>query len=178
MKSSEKGYSLIELIFSISIIAMASGAAGGAVFQILHNTERNSDQMTVVRQVQNAGYWISSDARMAVSAATTDNLTSPDFLVFSWTKWEDDGDPIYYSATYFFADNTSGVGTLKRRYWTSTGANQTTTRIAQYIYYDPADAANTSNASYQNSILTVTITAIINQTRESKEYKIKHRPDF
>ncbi len=34
--------------------------------------------MTVVRQVQNAGYWLSRDAQMAQSV-NADNLTSPDF---------------------------------------------------------------------------------------------------
>ena len=34
MKLGEKGYTLVELIISVSIIVAATGAAGGAIFQI------------------------------------------------------------------------------------------------------------------------------------------------
>ncbi len=174
MKPGEKGFTLIELIIATSIMVLASGAAGAAIFQVLRNTERNSNHMTVVRQVQNAGYWISRDAQMALSANTTDNLT---FLSLSWTEWNDAGDPIYHSARYFFEDLTDGVGTLKRSYWSSAGANQMTL-VAQYIYYNPSDAGNTSNVSYQSPILTVRLTAFLEESLKTREYKIKRRPGF
>ena len=46
------------------------------------------------------------------------------------------------------------------------------------IYYDPDDVDNTSNASYQSSVLTVKLTALFEQETESKEYKIKQRPTY
>ena len=176
MKASEKGFTLIEIIISMTIMALASSAAGTAIFQILRNTERNSDHMTVVRQVQNAGYWISRDAQMAQST-TTDNLTLPDFLVASWTEWDASGNPTYHTARYFFEGLTNGIGMLKRNHRSTAGADEYTL-IAQYIYYNPSDVANTSNASYQSSVLTVKLTALVEQTMESKEYEIKGRPNF
>ena len=178
MKSSEKGFTLIEVIISVTIMVVASGAAGAAIFQIMGNTQRNSDRMTVVRQVENAGYWISRDAQMALSANATDNTTPPDFLVLRWTTWNGtSGNPTDYSARYFFENLTNGTGTLKRSYSVNGAANQTTL-IAQYIYYNPTDVANTSNASYQSPVLTVKITALIEQIMESKVYRIKHRPNL
>ena len=178
MKSSEKGFTLIELLISITIIAAASAAAGAAIFQIVRNTERNADQMTAVRQVENAGYWISTDAQMAASANTTADLVSPNFIFMEWTTWNGTtGDPVSYSARYFFENLTNGTGTLKRSYLSTDGANQTTL-IAQYIYYDPGDVANTSNNSYQGSMLTVKLTALVGQAMESKEYKIMGRPNY
>ncbi len=177
MKCGQKGYSLIELLVALPIMGLASVAAGSAIFQIMNNTESANDRISVVRQVENAGYWISGDAQMALVATTTANLTDPNFLVLNWIEWDDDLDPIYHSSTYFFTDVTDGIGTLKRNHVSTTGDNQTI-QIAQYIYYDPADIANTSNASYQSAVLNVKITAIIDQTRESKEYNIKHRPNF
>ena len=176
MKASEKGFTLIEIIISMTIMALASSAAGTAIFQILRNTERNSDHMTVVRQVQNAGYWISRDAQMAQST-TTDNLTLPDFLVANWTEWDASGNPTYHTARYFFEGLTNGIGMLKRNHRSTAGADEYTL-IAQYIYYNPSDVANTSNASYQSSVLTVKLTALVEQTMESKEYEIKGRPNF
>ncbi len=157
-------------------MALASGAAGTAIFQVLRNTERNNDYMTVVRQVENAGYWISRDAQMARVVTTTDNLTLPLFLVMSWTVWDDTGDSTYHSANYTFEDLTDGVGKLKRMYGGG-GVNQTTL-VAQYIYYDPDDVANTSNTSFESPLLTVKLTAVFEEFVESREYSIKRRLDF
>ena len=178
MKLDEKGFTLIELLIAITIMVAASGAAGGAIFQIFKGMESNNDYMTVVRQVQNAGYYISRDAQMA-QTVTTDGLTLPDFLVVNWTEWDDAGDPIYHSATYFFEDLTDGIGKLMREHWSSAGASEETL-VAQYIYYDPDDVDNTldSEASYQSPVLTVQLTALFEETQETKEYQVTHRPNF
>ncbi len=177
MKPGERGYTLIELLIAITITVMVAGTAGIAIFQVLRNTERNNDLITAVRQVENAGYWISRDAQMALGVTVTENLTLPDFLGLSWTEWNGEGDPIYHSANYTFEDLTNGIGQLKRTYGSSTGA-RAQTLIAQYIYYDPDDADATSNTSYQNPVLTVKLTAVYEGATESREYKVKRRPGF
>ena len=176
MKLGEKGYTLIELLIAVTITVLASGAATGAIFQIFKGMESNNDHMTAVHQVQNAGYHISRDAQMAQSV-TTDGLTLPDFLVINWTEWDEDGDPTYHSATYFFEDLTDGIGKLKREHWSSAGASEETL-IAEYIYYDPDDVDNTSNASYQSLVLTVQLTALFEETQETREYQVTHRPNL
>ncbi len=176
MKHGERGFSYIELIIAITIMVLASGAAGAAIFQIFGGTERNNNHLTVVRQVQNAGHWICRDAQMAQSV-TTDNLTLPDFLILSWTEWDAAGDEIYHSARYFFEDLTDGIGKLKRNHWSSAGTNEQTL-VARYIYYDPNDVDDTSKASYQSHVLTVQLTALFEETLETREYKIKHRPSL
>lgn len=176
MKRGEKGFTFIELALAIAIIGLVSAVASAAIFQILKNTERNNDHITAVRQVQNAGYWISRDTQMAQSV-TTDNLTPPDFLVLSWTEWDADGDPIYHSARYFFEDLTDSIGKLKRSHWSSAGANEQTL-VAEYIYYDSSDVDDTSKASYQSPVLTVQLTALFEKFLETREYKIKHRPNL
>jgi prepilin-type N-terminal cleavage/methylation domain-containing protein len=176
MKLGEKGYTLIELIIAITIMTLAAGAAGAAIFQILRNIERNSDYMTVVRQVENAGYWISRDAQMARVVTTTDNLTLPVFLSLSWTEWNAAGNPIYHSANYSFEGLTNSVGKLKRTH--ASGGISEQTLIAQYIYYNSDDATNTSNTSYESPVLTVKLTAVFEGIQETREYKIKRRPDL
>ena len=181
MKPGEKGYTLVELLIAMTITVMATGAAGTAIFQVLRNTERNNDHITAVRQVENAGYWISRDAQMAVSVNTTGDLVLPDFLSLSWTKWDDLGDPTYHSANYTFEDLTEvtyGIGKLKRTYGSSAGASEQTL-IAQYIYYNPTDVDNTSsNTSYENQVLTVKLTAVFEEFVETREYKITRRVGF
>lgn len=176
MKHGEKGYTLIELIIAITIMVLVSGAAGAIIFQILRNIERNNDHITAVRQVQNAGYWISRDAQMAHSV-NVDNLTSPDFLILNWTERDYADEPTYHTATYFFQDVTDGIGRLKRSHWSSAGANEETL-VAEYIYYDPDDLDDTSKADYQAPTLTVQLTAVYDEAIETREYRISHRPNL
>ncbi len=175
MKPGEKGYTLVELLIAITIMAAATGAAGAAIFQIMRNTQRNSDHMTAVRQVQNAGYWISRDAQMARVVTTTDNLTPTDnltlpFLSLSWSGWDETDTIIYYSANYTFADLTNGIGKLMRTY--TSGGTSKQMLIAQYI------ATNTSNTSFESQVLTVNLTAVFEGIQETREYKVKRRLDF
>lgn len=168
MKYGEKGFTLLETVIAIALIAVAAGSAGAATFQIFRNTERNNDYITAVRQVHNAGYWISRDAQMAQSVTT-----EPDFLTISWTE-DVTGDPIYHSVTYSFEDLTDGIGKLKRNHVSSGGADEDTL-VAQYIYYDPTDVDDTSKASYEQPVLTVQLTSILEETVETREYRITHR---
>ena len=176
MRNGEKGYTFIELIISITIMVLVSGAAFIAIFQILKGTETNNTHMNAVRQVQNAGYWIGRDARMAQSV-NTDNLTPPDFITFNWTEWDDQNEEIYHTATYSFEDLTGDTGKLKRTHWSSAGANEQTL-IATHIYYAPADPDDTSKASYQAPVLTLQLTSLVEDAMEVREYRIKHRPNI
>jgi hypothetical protein len=106
-----------------------------------------------------------------------DNLTPPDFLVLNWAEWDDAGDPTYHSITYFFENLTDGLGKLKRSHWSSAGINEQTL-VAEYIYYDPDDPDNTSKVSYQSPVLTVQLTALSEEIRETREYRINRRPNF
>ncbi len=176
MIRSEKGYTLIELIVAVAVIVLVSGAASITIFQVLKGTETNNSHMNAVRQVQNAGYWISRDAGMAQSIET-DNLTSPDCLVFNWTVWDSEDEAIYHSATYFFEDLTDGIGKLKRSHWSSAGANEQTL-IALHIYYAPGDPDNTSKADYQAPVLTLQLASLVDEAREIREYRVTHRPNI
>ena len=176
MKQDEKGSTAVQLIVAVAIIALVGSAAAAATFQVLKGTERNGDHMTAARQVQNAGYWISRDAQMAQSVIA-DNLTPPDFLVLSWTEWDDAGDPTYHSVTYFLEDLADGTGKLKRSYWSSAGANEQTL-VAEHIYCYSDDPDRTSEVSYQSPVLTVRLTAFLEETSETREYRIIRRPNF
>ncbi len=82
MKQNEHGFATIELVASIAIIALIGIGTAATTFQVINVTGRSNDHMTVVRQIENAGYWISYDTQMAESVVT-DNLTYPDFLILS-----------------------------------------------------------------------------------------------
>ena len=181
MKPGEKGYTFIEMLISISIMALVGGAAGGAIFQVMKNTGHNSDYMTVVRQVQNAGDWISRDAQMALSVSGNVTLPVPVLLTLTWTENASSAQPVYHTANYTIENLTGGIGTLKRSHSSGTVASQQTLReqtlIAQYIYYNPSDTDNTTMTSYQSPLLTVKLTALFEGIQETREYRIRHRPN-
>ena len=175
MKRCERGFTLIELLVVIALIALLSSGAGIAVVQSITVTKSSNDHMTVIRQVQNAGYWISRDALMAENVLV-DNLTPSSFLIITWTEWGYDEASIYHSVTYSFQDMSDGVGKLKRTHWSSAGANEETL-VAEYIYYNPG-APDTTEASYTSPVLTVQITSSLGEANQTKEYRVWHRPNF
>ncbi len=176
MKTREKGFTLTELLVSLSIATMVGASALLVIFQVSHGTERNNDRMTAVRQVENAGYWIGRDTQKARSVSA-DNVTLPDFLVLNWTEWDTDGDPVYYSAKYFFEDVNDNIGKLKRSYWSSTGINEQTL-IAQYIFFDSANETYTSRVSYDSPVLSLKLTSSYDGIMESRQYEIVRRPNY
>ncbi len=183
MKSSEKGFTLLELIVGVGIMALVAVAASAAIFQVLRSNDRNNDYLTAVRQVENAGFWISRDAEMA-QIVYTDNQP-PDFLVLKWAEWvpptdqKETAEGTYYSVTYSFTRLTNGIGSLMRSHISSASAGVSDNIVvASYIYYDLGDADNTSKASYESPVLTVQLTALVGQTRETREYRIKRRTNY
>ena len=151
MKLGEMGFTCIELVVAMTIMVLVGGAAGIATFQVLKGTEHNSNHMTAVRQVQNAGYWISHDAQMAQSV-TADELTSPDFLILSWTDG-DSGDEC--QVVYTLEDMPeAGLKALMRNQ-SINGGESSTTFIAQYIDSD----SEKSKCEFISGTLSLTITA-------------------
>ncbi|MFC1957489.1 type II secretion system protein J [Chloroflexota bacterium] len=166
MKRNERGFTFIELLISIAIIGLIAGAASTTTFQVMTGTNRSNDRMTVIRQVQNAGYWISRDTRMAEGVST-----APDFLTLTWTEWDYDEVSTYHSVTYSFQDlSDDGIGELLRTHWSSAGANEQIL-VAEYI-------SEASTTDYTSPLLTVQITASLGEANETREYRVWRRLGF
>jgi prepilin-type N-terminal cleavage/methylation domain-containing protein len=86
----EKGFTLVELLVAIPIIGLLGLAMGAVLIQLLHS-DRISQQMVAVRQVQAAGDRVSLDgvqAQYVTFGGMTDNTG---FLILSWAgEWLDD----------------------------------------------------------------------------------------
>jgi prepilin-type N-terminal cleavage/methylation domain-containing protein len=65
IKKEKDGFSLIELLAAIAISSIIVIGLVTIVFQLYRGHARASGEMTVVRQVQQAGYYISRDTHMA-----------------------------------------------------------------------------------------------------------------
>ncbi len=193
MKRGERGFTLIELLVTIAIVASITAAATMSTFQVFNVTRRSNDHMVTIRQVQNAGYWISRDALMAQNIVV-DNQTPSNFLVLTWVEWgyEEDDDSTYHSVTYSIEVLPDEIPKIWREHSTY-DANQDpieseTTLIAKYIYYDSEDPENHTDteATYdppdeypeQAPVLTVQIVASFGESSETREYRVLPRPDF
>ncbi|MFC2044083.1 prepilin-type N-terminal cleavage/methylation domain-containing protein [Chloroflexota bacterium] len=154
MKLREKGYTLVELLIAVTIMVVASGAAGAAIFQVIRNTERNNDHMAALLQVQNAGYWISRDARMAQSVTT--DLSLPELLIVSWNEYDTSDQ---YQVTYNLEDMAEGgFKKLFRNQSVNDSAN-ITSFVAQYIDSEPEK----TSCNFTSGILSLTITATVGE---------------
>lgn len=90
-KSREKGFTLVELLVAIPIIGLLSLAMGAVLIQLLHS-DRISQRMVAVRQVQAAGDRVSQDGVQAQYVTFGDDITDSDWsLNLVWTgEWMDD----------------------------------------------------------------------------------------
>lgn len=153
MKQGKNGFTLIEVVIATTIIALITSAATTATIQVFRDTERNNNHITAVRQVQNAGYWISRDTQMAQSV-TAENLTQPDFLALSWTDINS-GDK--YQVIYTLENMPeSKLKKLQRNLFVN-GETSSITFVAKYIVYD----YEKTKCEFANGTLTLTITATV-----------------
>ncbi len=78
---SQKGFTLLELVIALAIGVVISGVLGGALYQILAASNSSSNNIMAIRQVQNAGYYISQDVQQ--SKPENINVTVQDDVIFS-----------------------------------------------------------------------------------------------
>jgi len=104
----QKGFTLVELLIALAITAIIAGGVTTAIFQVFTGNARTSNHMTAVRQVQEAGYWVSHDTQMAQSVNATGAAGFP--LVLSWVKWDGTADNVTYTLTSDQLVRTEKVG--------------------------------------------------------------------
>jgi prepilin-type N-terminal cleavage/methylation domain-containing protein len=173
MKSGQKGYTLIELLIAVAILGAASTAIFGGTFQVIRNTETNSNRMTSILQVQYTGNKIGTDVHMAQTIQTAANLTAPDFLELTWVE-ASTGDR--YEITYTFQDMDSGSMKKLVRRQSVNDTDNSTFYISQYI--DSSGDMTTCN--YTDGIFNLKVTAAVGTGMlghtETRLYRVFPRP--
>ena len=94
----QRGMTLVEILIALSITGMIIGALGASIYTITSVTGRGNAEISLLRDIQSASYWISNDARMARDATLIGrDPGSGEILV-----WDDSqGNP--HSCNYTFA---------------------------------------------------------------------------
>ncbi len=166
---SQRGFTLIELLVAIAITGLITGGLTMTIFQVFTVNALSNNHMLAVRQVQNAGYWVSRDAQMAQDVAPDPGGTGFP-LILTWTDWET-GDVYQVEYTLDLVDNK-----LQRSYSVDDGSTVVTTEtiVAQFI-----DSAET-DLNFTDGKLTLTVTAALSgwqPASETRTYEVIPRPD-
>jgi len=164
--NNQKGFTMIEVIIAIAVTAIITGGITMTIFQVFDGNTRTSNHMIAVRQVQNAGYWVSHDGQMAQSVEpTADSDGFP--LTLTWADW-DSGD--VYQVVYSVVDNE-----LQREHYTNLTPDATTI-VAQFIDLANCDFTDTNGDSVDDTLI-LTITATVGTQSETRTYEVAPRPD-
>ncbi len=95
INKNQRGFTVIELLVAIAISSLITSGLTLTIFQVFGGNARNSSEMTVIRQVQNAGHWISRDVLMAQV------MTPAEVITVSWDQRESgdlgDEDRLYFA---------------------------------------------------------------------------------
>jgi prepilin-type N-terminal cleavage/methylation domain-containing protein len=164
MNKKQRGIVLIELLVVIAIISLIAVAVVMSIFQVFNNNAIASNHMNAVKEVQNAGHWLSLDAEMAQTVVAS---VAPGFpLSMAWIEWEGDERQVIYNIT---------GDTLQREHYTN-GTVDSTLIVANNINPDETSCVWDSDLR----ALTVTLTATIGESTvaasETKIYEVSPRP--
>jgi len=80
IKGNQKGFTIVEILVAVAISGMIASLIGTAIYQFFAVTDRGSDEIVALHDVQNAAHWLNIDGPEAVSATggATLGLTLPD----------------------------------------------------------------------------------------------------
>ena len=164
LKTTEKGFTLIELVVGLAIAAFVVGAASMTTVTMMTLTPQNTDWAVALRQVQNAGYWVSRDVQMSKGDITVDTWPNATFLTLTVPEWDSGAVSVVDKTfVYEFEDMSGGLKRLMRN-------NQTDGEeimVAEYI--------SNAVANYDSGTLTLTITTSSGNTAVTRQYEAIQR---
>lgn len=165
INKNQQGFTLLSMMIAIAVAGIIVASATMTTFQVVNGSSRTSNHMVAVRQVQNAGYWISYDVQMAQTVAPTAS-PDPDGLPLTLT-WNDYLSGIEYSIVYTLVDDE-----LRRSYSVDSGTPIEST-VAEFV-------ADDTHCTFDGGVLTFTITVTVGagsqEGTETRIYKIIPRP--
>lgn len=202
IKKDQNGFSLVELLAAIAISSIIVIGLVMTIFQLYNGHARSSGEMTVIRQVQQAGYYISRDAQMTWTGEEEliigDDPDTTDYVEVVTLTW--------YRYTFHFDNQADRDGDGYRVIYTLEGVDndklyryyekfpeyledpesplygevtfgdlpyETKTFIAEYI----DDIIVTWNGSELQVNVTASVEGIAGVQEETRTYEAKPRPN-
>ena len=113
----QRGITLVETIVAAVIAAMLVSVLGSAIFLFTRAAEEGNNELRDIHDMQNAGYWLTRDGKMAQYTDLSDGAPPVQSMTLSWT---DDGQA--HTVTYSLSSTD-----LRRNH------NGTTITVARYV---------------------------------------------
>jgi prepilin-type N-terminal cleavage/methylation domain-containing protein len=167
LKKGERGFSLVELVIVVALAGLVGAAITATAFQVFTFSTRLSNQMTAVRQVQQAGFWVSPDVMMSNRTKINVNPGGGKFLVLDWTAHDGKEHEVTYTIT---------VDDRLQRTHNITVGGQTTMEvsiIAEYINSTQTSCVKVGGAL--NFTVVFNVTATVGGQTETRIYQVKPR---
>lgn len=127
MRRWQRGFTLLELLVGVAIMALVVTGATGTIIALLKNQGIAAGQNAVLPQVHNTSYWVSRDVQMASNVTGSGTAGFPLSLSIPTDQYECNCHTIEYC---FDGDK------LIRRYYDSTPTLISETIIASHIDTD------------------------------------------
>lgn len=172
----KKGFTLVEVLVALAILTVIMGGIAAITLQIFHTNELSTNRTLAIRQVQNAGQWLSRDI---IQSTTTPILTSPNGFTLVITQ---DLTGLYGGDITVITYSIDGDGRLLRSAQVGTGTPSVTT-VAVNVVWNTSDISNEAPSWVRkiggNFELKITSTFGTGNTSatETRIYEIKPRPD-
>lgn len=98
LNKNQLGFTLLELLIVLAITGIVTSATTMTIFQVLDGNARSNNHMEAIRQVQNAGYWVSRDAKMAQVIDIGNDPGTPELelVTLTWTEWDNTAHQVTY----------------------------------------------------------------------------------
>jgi prepilin-type N-terminal cleavage/methylation domain-containing protein len=166
LKRGQRGFSLVELVIVVALAGIVGVAITATAFQVFTFGTRTSNQMTAIRQVQQAGFWVSPDVMMSDPADIHVDPGEGKFLVLGWTAH----DGTVHRVDYILENIPStDVARLTRKHYIDSALSSTTT-VAEYI-----DPTMTSFEATGDGAYDFTVFARVGEQTESRVYEVQPR---
>ncbi len=103
----QRGFTLIELLVAMAITGLITSGLAVAISQIFGGNAQNSSEMLVMRQVQDAGHWISRDVLEAQAVTTSESPV---------VSWEQHTEGLEATDAFYLAFSGDGGSTWSDNY--------------------------------------------------------------
>jgi len=167
MWRNDKGFTLVEVLAVVAILGAIMGVMSMSVISIMRIAPANNDRAVALRQVQNAGYWITRDILTASDVNVDSDPGTPQFLTLTVPLT-----PATDKTVVYELQTVSGTIKKLMRIEQDTGQQRL---IAEKVFYDPPSPDSTG-ASYVSPEFTLTVTAIVSGAEKvSRQYAATQR---